>query len=39
MSKKLLIWVCVSVSLMAVFAAYLRPEVVMTLANQIWFCF
>ena len=38
MSKKLLIWVCICVALMAVFAAYLRPEVVMTLANQIWFC-
>ena len=39
MSKKLLIWGSASVALGLVFSAYLRPDVVMTLANQIWFCF
>ena len=38
MTKKLLIWAGVSTALMLVFAAYLQPDVVMTLANQIWFC-
>ena len=39
MIKKWLLWSGVSVLLMAVFAAYLQPNVVMTLANHIWFCF
>jgi hypothetical protein len=38
MRKKLLIWGVASTLLLLVFAAYLQPEVVMTLANQIWFC-
>ncbi len=37
--KKLLVGLGASALLMLVFAAYLQPEVVMTLANQIWFCF
>jgi hypothetical protein len=36
--KKLLFWGAASTLLLLVFAAYLRPEVVMTLANQIWLC-
>jgi hypothetical protein len=36
--KKLLVWASASAVLLLVFAAYLQPEVVMTLANQIWFC-
>ena len=39
MSKKILIAAGASAVLMLVFAAYLQPDVVMTLANQIWFCF
>jgi hypothetical protein len=39
MSKKILIAAGASAALMLVFTAYLQPEVVMTLANQIWFCF
>ncbi len=39
MSKKLLIGAGAFTVLLLVFAAYLQPDVVMTLANQIWFCF
>lgn len=28
-----------AVALLAVFAAYLRPDVAVTLANQLWNCF
>jgi hypothetical protein len=38
MRKKLLIWGVATTLLLLVFAAYLQPEVVMTLANQIWLC-
>ena len=30
---------CVTGVLLAVFAAYLRPDVAVTLANQLWNCF
>lgn len=32
-------WVGAGVVLALVFAAYLRPDVAMTLANQLWACF
>ena len=38
MSKRWLIWGGAATLLMLVFAAYLQPDVVMTLANQIWVC-
>ena len=37
-TKRLLIWGVASTLLLLVFAAYLQPEVVMTLANQLWLC-
>jgi hypothetical protein len=36
---RLAIWAFVVLVLLAVFAAYLRPELAFTLANQIWNCF
>ena len=32
-------WLGVAVALMAVFAAYLKPDLAMTLAQQLWACF
>jgi len=32
-------WIAVSVALIGVFAAYLRPELALTLATQLWNCF
>lgn len=32
-------WVAAGAVLLAVFAAYLRPDLAMTLANQLWNCF
>jgi len=32
-------WTAAGVALGLVFAAYLRPELAMTLANQLWACF
>jgi hypothetical protein len=32
-------WAAVGAALLAVFAAYLRPDLAMTLANQLWNCF
>ena len=37
-TKRLLIWGAASTLLLLVFAAYLQPGVVMTLANQLWLC-
>ena len=34
-----LVWVAAGAVLLLVFAAYLRPEIVMTLADQLWSCF
>jgi hypothetical protein len=34
-----LVWSAVALALGAVFLAYLRPDLVVTLANQIWSCF
>lgn len=33
------IWACIGAALTLVFWAYLRPDVVMVLAQQIWSCF
>jgi heme/copper-type cytochrome/quinol oxidase subunit 3 len=38
-AKQLLIWVAITIALAAVFMAYIRPEFVVELANQIWLCF
>lgn len=38
-TKRLFIWVTVAVALGAVFMAYIRPEFMVELANQIWLCF
>jgi hypothetical protein len=32
-------WACAAAVLLAVFAMYLQPEMVITLANQLWSCF
>ena len=34
-----LVWAVSAAVLLLVFAAYLRPEVAMTLADQLWSCF
>ena len=34
-----LAWIVAALALLAVFAAYLRPDLAMTLANQLWACF
>jgi len=36
---RLAISVAVTAALLLVFAAYLRPEMAFTLANQLWNCF
>jgi hypothetical protein len=37
--KHVLTWVMAALALGAVFLAYLRPEFIVDLANQIWLCF
>ena len=37
--RRALAWSVAAVVLLAVFASYLRPDVMMTLANQLWACF
>jgi len=37
--RRALAWSAAAVVLLAVFAAYLRPDLAMTLANQLWACF
>ena len=32
-------WAAAAAALLMVFAAYLRPDLAMTLANQLWNCF
>jgi hypothetical protein len=32
-------WTAAAVVLLLVFAAYLRPDLAVTLANQLWACF
>ena len=36
---RIIAWTAAAVVLAAVFAAYLQPELAVTLANQIWNCF
>jgi hypothetical protein len=38
-SGRLAAWTAAAVVLLLVFAAYLRPDVAVTLANQLWNCF
>lgn len=37
--RRVLAWSGAAVALLLVFAAYLRPDLAVTLANQIWNCF
>ena len=37
--KRLALWALTTVVLLSVFAAYLRPDLAFTLANQLWNCF
>lgn len=37
--RRPLAWIACAAALAAVFAAYLRPDLAMTLANQLWNCF
>ncbi len=34
-----LAWTAAGLGLLLVFAAYLKPDLAMTLANQLWACF
>jgi hypothetical protein len=38
-TRRLAAWLACAVALALVFAAYLRPEAMMTLALQVWNCF
>ncbi len=37
--RRMLIWTGAAMVLVTVFAAYLRPDMAVTLANQLWNCF
>ena len=37
--KRLAVWTALSAALLTVFAAYLAPEMALTLAMQVWNCF
>ena len=37
--QRSLIWAAVLMVLLAVFAMYLKPEFMLTLADQVWACF
>jgi hypothetical protein len=37
--RRVAAWAGIAVVLLAVFAAYLHPDVVVMLANQLWNCF
>jgi hypothetical protein len=37
--KRALAWTLAALVLLLVFAAYLRPDMAMTLATQLWNCF
>jgi len=37
--RRLAAWALVAIALAAVFAAYLRPEMAVDLANRVWSCF
>ncbi len=38
-ARRAIAWAAGAAVLLAVFAAYLRPDVAVTLANQLWNCF
>ena len=38
-ARRAVAWAAIAVVLLTVFAAYLRPDVAVTLANQLWNCF
>ena len=38
-TRRAVAWTAAVIVLLLVFAAYLRPDLVVTLANQIWACF
>ena len=38
-ARRAVVWAAVAAVLLTVFAAYLRPDVAVTLANQLWNCF
>ena len=37
--RRLALWALALAALLAVFMLYLKPEFVLTLANQLWACF
>lgn len=37
--QRVLVWAAIAGVLMAVFALYLQPEFMITLADQVWACF
>ena len=37
--RTVIAWSLAAIVLMLVFAAYLRPDLAVTLANQVWNCF
>lgn len=37
--RRSLAWAAAGAALLAVFFAYLKPDLMMTLANQLWACF
>ena len=37
--RRALVWTAIGAVLVVVFAAYLRPELALTLATQLWNCF
>jgi hypothetical protein len=37
--RRSLAWAVAGAALLLVFAAYLKPDLAMTLANQLWACF
>jgi hypothetical protein len=39
MKQRVLVWGAAAMALVLVFAAYLRPDLAFTLANQLWNCF
>lgn len=38
-TRAALAWLAAALALLLVFAAYLRPDLALTLANQLWNCF
>ncbi|HJV61585.1 MAG TPA: hypothetical protein VJ743_11610 [Albitalea sp.] len=38
-ARRVIAWAAAAVVLALVFAAYLRPDLAVTLANQLWACF